>query len=52
MANAAFVLRLTWDQQSRQCVVSLIPSQGGEPRFFADLEAAFLYIARVYAAPN
>lgn len=52
MANAAFVLRLTWDHQANQCVISLIPSKGGETRVFADLEAAFLYIARVYAVPN
>jgi hypothetical protein len=46
--NTAFVIRLTWDSTSRSWLILLKPIDGAKPRVFADLEMAFLYIARLY----
>jgi hypothetical protein len=44
--NRAFILRLTWDSEAQLWRVVLKPADGGQPQIFADVEAAFLYVAR------
>ena len=50
--NASFILRLLWDNQLRQWRVVIKPTDGGPPQVFADLEMAFLYIARNFTEPD
>jgi hypothetical protein len=52
VTNTAFVLRLTWNAESRHWHVLFKPTDGGQPRVFADLETALLYIARLYPDPE
>jgi hypothetical protein len=46
--NTAFILRLTWDNESRNWLVLLKPTNGGKVRVFVDLELAFLFVAQHY----
>ena len=46
--NTTFILRLIWDGEARLWRIVLKPATGDPPRLFADLEMAFLYIARFY----
>lgn len=46
--NTTFIIRLVWDKESQLWHIVLKPANGGQPHVFADLEMAFLYIARQY----
>ncbi len=46
--NTSFILRLGWDNQSRQWRIVIKPTDGGPSQVFADLEMAFLHVARNY----
>jgi hypothetical protein len=46
--NTSFIIRLVWDNQLRLWRIVLKPTDGGPAQVFADLEMAFLYIARKY----
>jgi hypothetical protein len=46
--NSTFILRLVWDGEARLWRIVLKPAAGGPSQVFADLEMAFLYIARFY----
>jgi hypothetical protein len=46
--NTAFVLRLTWDNESRNWLILLKPANGGKVRIFTDVESAFLFVAQHY----
>jgi hypothetical protein len=46
--NNAFILRLTWCDDALMWRISLKSATGGNVLLFADLESAFLHLARLY----